>query len=163
MRKAIAIDFDGCLCENKWPDIGEPNWPVINQAKAEQQAGAGLILWTCRAGERLADAVQFCKSCGLEFDAVNDNLPERTAAYGANPRKVNADEYWDDKAVRMPVSDPMLDQPLALDELREVDGEPLWIVEPATGLSYWVIARAAEKGVDIIRFEDTDDLGAYSV
>lgn len=43
MRKAIAIDFDGCLCTDVFPDIGEPNWPVIYTAKAEQQAGAGLI------------------------------------------------------------------------------------------------------------------------
>lgn len=44
MRKAIAIDFDGCLCTDEFPAVGEPNWPVIYRAKAEQRAGAGLIL-----------------------------------------------------------------------------------------------------------------------
>lgn len=101
MRKAIAIDFDGCLCEPAWPNIGEPHWNVIQYAKEEQGKGAGLILWTCRVGDRLKEAVDACAGWGLIFDAVNDNLPERIAAYGANPRKVNADEYWDDKAVIM--------------------------------------------------------------
>ena len=53
MRKAIAIDFDGCLCTEAFPEIGEPNWPVIQRAKQEQQAGAGLILWTVREGRLL--------------------------------------------------------------------------------------------------------------
>ena len=50
-KRAIAIDFDGTLCENNYPDIGEPNWNVIYQAIQEQKHGAGLILWTCREGK----------------------------------------------------------------------------------------------------------------
>ena len=34
LRKAIAIDFDGCLCTDAFPAIGEPNWPVIKRAQA---------------------------------------------------------------------------------------------------------------------------------
>lgn len=98
-RRAIAIDFDGCLCKNMWPNIGLPNFDAINAAIRAKQEGAALILWTCRVGEKLENAIQFCKNYGLEFDAVNDNLPERVALYDANPRKVNADEYWDDLSV----------------------------------------------------------------
>lgn len=29
LPKAIAIDFDGCLCANAYPDIGAPNWEII--------------------------------------------------------------------------------------------------------------------------------------
>ena len=25
----IAVDFDGTLCENKYPDIGEPNMDLL--------------------------------------------------------------------------------------------------------------------------------------
>lgn len=99
LRKVIAIDFDGCLCKNMWPNIGLPNFDAINAAIRAKQEGAALILWTCRVGEKLENAIQFCKNYGLEFDAVNDNLPERVAFYNANPRKVNADEYWDDLSV----------------------------------------------------------------
>ena len=42
MQKAIAIDFDGCLCENKYPKIGKPFFVVIEAAKEEQSKGAGL-------------------------------------------------------------------------------------------------------------------------
>lgn len=27
--KIIAVDFDGTLCENKWPEIGEANEDMI--------------------------------------------------------------------------------------------------------------------------------------
>lgn len=99
MRRAIAIDFDGCICQSKYPEIGEPNWHVIEEAKKEQAAGAGLILWTCRAGKELDAAIAACKEWGLNFDAVNQSLPEWIEAWGSDSRKVGADEYWDDKAV----------------------------------------------------------------
>lgn len=99
MRKAIAIDFDGCICTNAYPDIGAPNWSVINKACAEHAAGAGLILWTCREGELLRQAVDACTKWGLHFDAVNNSLPSWIAAFGNHPRKIGATEYWDDRAV----------------------------------------------------------------
>ena len=39
---AIAIDFDGILCQNAYPDIGDPNWDTIHQALKEQSNGAKL-------------------------------------------------------------------------------------------------------------------------
>jgi len=124
MRKAIAIDFDGCLCTDTYPEIGEPNWPVIRRARAEQRAGAGLILWTCREDQLLLDAIAACGGWGLTFDAVNESLPDWIEEFKTRPRKVGASEYWDDKAVQMPLpSNP----PLTLDELREMSGEPVWV------------------------------------
>ena len=73
---AIAIDFDGILCQNAYPDIGDPNWDTIHQALKEQSNGAKLILWTCREGRSLERAVAACAGWGLTFDAVNENLPE---------------------------------------------------------------------------------------
>ena len=97
-KRAIAIDFDGTLCENNYPDIGEPNWNVIYQAIQEQKHGAGLILWTCREGKLLYDAMEACFDWGIQFDAINDSLPEWKEHFGTSPRKIGADEYWDDKA-----------------------------------------------------------------
>lgn len=99
--KAIAIDFDGCLCDNAYPAIGAPHWGVIARAKMEQEAGAGLILWTCREGQLLQEAVAACESWGLHFDAINESLPSWIAAFNNAPRKVGASEYWDDRAVPM--------------------------------------------------------------
>ena len=97
----IAVDFDGCLCENKWPDIGKPRWGVIQELKRRAAGGDKLILWTCREGNMLQAAILWCLNRGLKFDAINDNLPENKEKYGNNCRKVWADEYWDDKSVAL--------------------------------------------------------------
>lgn len=99
MRRTIAVDFDGCICESKWPEIGEPRQEVINELIRAQAEGSRLILWTCREGELLDAAIMWCLNRGLRFDAVNDNLDENKRLFGNNCRKVWADEYWDDKSV----------------------------------------------------------------
>lgn len=81
-RRIIAVDFDGCLCDSYWPELGEPIPEVLAEIKHRQRAGCRIILWTCRCGEQLAAAVDWCAAHGLHFDAVNDNLPEVKAAYG---------------------------------------------------------------------------------
>lgn len=136
MRKAIAIDFDGCLCDWAWPEIGAPHMNIVQAAIREKRNGAALILWTCRVGERLGEAVKFCADLGLTFDAVNANLPERIAAYQADCRKVSADEYWDDRAVLMP-ADPAV----------KADGMPL--VE--------IISSLEDQACDRDSFVDKDD------
>lgn len=105
-RRTIAIDFDGTLCTNEWPRIGRPDYAVIRRALAERAAGAALILWTCREGKLLDEAVAACRSRGLTFDAVNDSTAEWKAHYGNNPRKIGANEYWDDKSVRVMAHKP---------------------------------------------------------
>lgn len=91
-----AIDFDGTLCRNKWPDIGEPNTELIEYLIRKQKEGATLILWTMREGALLNRAVEWCAMHGLRFDAVNDNPKSRQEYFGNNPRKVYADVYIDD-------------------------------------------------------------------
>ncbi len=99
MQKIIAVDFDGCLCVNKYPDIGAENELAISALLQKRAAGYKLILWTCRAGERLNEAVRWCRERGLDFDEVNENIPEITESFGGDCRKVYATEYWDDRAV----------------------------------------------------------------
>lgn len=96
--KIIAVDFDGTLCTDCYPDIGSPNHKLIGYLQVEQCTGAKLILWTCRAGELLDAAVTWCKNEGLTFDAVNENLPEIIEAFGSDTRKIFANEYIDDLA-----------------------------------------------------------------
>ena len=71
--------------------------PLINYLKKWKSDGNKLILWTCRIGEALSNAVAWCQEHGLEFDAVNDNLPEIIEYYGSNSRKVTCDWYIDDR------------------------------------------------------------------
>ena len=57
----IAVDFDGTLCYSNWPELGEPNKPLIEYLRAQQKSGNKLILWTCRAGVHIAAYVgRFC-------------------------------------------------------------------------------------------------------
>ena len=93
-----AFDFDGTLCKDKFPNIGPIREHAMKQAKAIKADGNILILWTCRCGERLQEAIDFCKSHGLEFDYVNENVPENIEKYGNDCRKIYADYYIDDKA-----------------------------------------------------------------
>ena len=98
MKRAIAVDFDGTLCENAWPKIGEPNTVLIDQLIEEQKKGAVIILWTCRARRMLKDAVSWAEKQGLVFDYVNRNVPERIRAFKNDSRKISADVYVDDRA-----------------------------------------------------------------
>lgn len=94
----IAVDFDGTLVENKYPQIGMANPFIVKSVlKLKEYYGGCIcfILWTCRSGEDLNNAVDFCKKCNLPFDYYNEN-PE----FGEG-RKIYADEYWDDKAVKV--------------------------------------------------------------
>lgn len=93
----IAVDFDGTLCKDAYPNIGEPNKPLIRYLLDEQKRGSKLILWTCRCGKYLDEAVSWCLKHGLKFDAVNDNIPEATEFFGSNSQKVFAHVYIDDK------------------------------------------------------------------
>ena len=95
--RVIAVDFDGTLCINVYPNIGEPNEILIRYLLDEQKRGSKLILWTCRCGKYLDEAVAWCLKHGLKFDAVNDNIPEATEFFGSNSRKVFAHVYIDDK------------------------------------------------------------------
>jgi hypothetical protein len=100
-RPIIAVDFDGTLCEAQWPGIGAPIWPMIRYIKARKEEGARLILWTCRCGDELQEAVDWARAHGIEFEAVNANLPDMIALFEGDSRKIFAHEYIDDKAVNV--------------------------------------------------------------
>lgn len=109
-NQIIAVDFDKTLSYAKWPEVGEPNTNLFRYLKEQKAAGARIILNSCRTGEALEKAVQFCKDNGLEFDCVNENLPELIKAYGEDSRKISAVYYIDDKAISV----AMLNKELAV-------------------------------------------------
>ena len=95
----LAVDFDGTLSLGTWPDVGPANEKLFRFLKKRKDEGDKLILWSCRVGKPLEDAVAWCRENDLEFDAVNDNLPEVIEIYGTNSRKISCDYYIDDKAL----------------------------------------------------------------
>ena len=101
-RKYIyAVDFDGTLITgNKWPDIdGQFNTHLANILIHERARGNKVILWTNRHGEALEDALWLCDLYNLQFDAVNENIPETIRFYGSDPRKITYDYLIDDRAI----------------------------------------------------------------
>ena len=72
----IAIDFDGTIVEDAYPNIGKPMIFAFETMKKLQSEGHRLILWTYRTDKKLQEAVDFCKQQGLEFYAINKSYPE---------------------------------------------------------------------------------------
>lgn len=97
----VAVDFDGTIVEDKFPAIGEVRKDIIDLIKIAQQKGSKVILWTCRDGLNLREAVSFCNDLGIHFDAVNKNIEEVISLYNNDTRKIFANEYWDDKGVSL--------------------------------------------------------------
>lgn len=98
-NKVIAVDFDGTLCSDRYPAIGIENIALIETLKSLRNNGCKLILWTCRKSIYLDAAIHWCQDFELEFDAINENLPEYIELFGGDSRKIYADVYIDDKAV----------------------------------------------------------------
>lgn len=94
----IAVDFDGTIVEHKYPQIGAEIPFAIESLFSLQKEGHQLILWTYRTGELLDEAIEYCKSKGLEFYAINKNYPEEVFDENIS-RKIYADIYVDDRNI----------------------------------------------------------------
>lgn len=122
----IAVDFDGVLCKDEFPDIGSPNYEVINLVHQLIDQGHEVILWTSRFDRLLDEAVEWCKLHGLQFTGVNCNAPSNLKKYGTDPRKIFADVYIDDRDCQCYNlgKDTTMGQSSIIDELRK--GVELW-------------------------------------
>lgn len=102
----VAVDFDGTICADAFPEVGAPNRAVIDYVKRLAADGSKIILYTSREnGTRklLDEAVAFCKEQGILLYAVNENPgnphAEKIGLKPSDGRKVYADLYIDDKAI----------------------------------------------------------------
>lgn len=94
----IAVDFDGTIVEHRYPSIGKECPFAIETLRKLTEDGHRLILWTVREGQYLDDAVEFCRSKGLEFYAVNRDYPEEDKdCNNSYTRKIKADLWIDDR------------------------------------------------------------------
>lgn len=76
-----CVDFDGTLCID-----GKPNYGLFATMRGLQMQGNAVVLFTSRTGQRLKEAVIFCRNNGLVFQNVIGGKPI-------------ADFYIDDKAI----------------------------------------------------------------
>ena len=92
----LAVDFDGTLYDGSQANVG-----LINRLKVSQKQGDIVILWTCRDGKRLTEALTTLARYGFKPNLVNQNAPQTIMALGYDPRKILADVYIDDKAIKV--------------------------------------------------------------
>lgn len=97
----IAIDFDGTIHDGTGFNIGNPLPGAIPTIQRLRKRGHKIIIWTCRSGKQLDEAVHWLLRHSVPYDAVNANLPERIKAFRGDTRKVSADLYVDDKGLGM--------------------------------------------------------------
>lgn len=95
-KKIIAVDFDGTIIKNRYPLIENPDNDMIDFIKRNRKKYI-WILWTCRTGEKLEEAVNYLLvEHGLRFDYINENAKENLLEWGTDTRKIYADYYIDD-------------------------------------------------------------------
>jgi hypothetical protein len=100
----IAVDFDGTIVKDRWPEIGPFRWGAKWCLKWLQKRGHILILWTCREDwygpkpNLLHNAYNFLIEQGIFIPYKNANSIDKVRIYGGDCRKISADWYIDDKA-----------------------------------------------------------------
>lgn len=96
----IAVDFDGTIVENRYPEIGAERPFAIDTLKMLIADKHRLILWSCREGELLDQALNWCRERGVEFYAANRDYPEETVENNPHfSRKLKADMFIDDRSL----------------------------------------------------------------
>ena len=118
----IAVDFDGTIVEQRFPDVG----PIVPYAMSTmhriQDAGHRIILWTCRTGDNLKDAVNLLNDHGIRLHGINANAYDDE--YGTGGIKAWAHLYIDDMALGAPLSSSLHQERWFIDWQRvEVDLE----------------------------------------
>lgn len=94
----VAVDFDNTICyTTKYPNIDKPIPYAFDVLRVlMNDPYTILILWTCREGEYLQQALDFCELYGIKFDYINENCKRNLDLYVVDCRKVSADIYIDD-------------------------------------------------------------------
>lgn len=93
----IAVDFDGTIVDDAYPKIGAAKIFAFETLIKLQSEGYRLILWTYRSGDKLKEAVDFCKKNGLEFYAINSSFEGEVFHEEMQSRKIDADYFIDDR------------------------------------------------------------------
>lgn len=93
----IAIDFDGVIVTDCFPEIGTPLIDMPGVMNRLYNKGHILIINTCRSGKYAGEAKTALHEMNIPYHYFNENCPKRTAEYGQDCRKISADLYIDDK------------------------------------------------------------------
>ena len=95
----ISIDYDDTIVDADYPNSGAIKpfaKEVINRLYDQ---GHYILIWTCRANDRLDVAKSYLDECGVKYHTINENLPHIIEQYNGDTRKQSADVYIDDKSL----------------------------------------------------------------
>jgi hypothetical protein len=92
----IAIDFDGTIVEQKFPEIGKLLPGAVKAIRQLKEDGHKIIIWSCRSlKEHIDEAKYFLNYYEIPFDAFNRSIKGATKI--ETFPKVYADVYIDDR------------------------------------------------------------------
>ena len=98
MGKIIAIDFDDTITNpSPYPIMGTIRQDAKIYIEKLYNDGHHLILWTCRSGKYIEEAISALKDNDMlkYFEGINTDFKSRTIY----SRKICADYYIDDRAL----------------------------------------------------------------
>jgi hypothetical protein len=100
----IAIDFDGTIVEDRFPEIGDLKPGAVEAINQLYADGYTIIIWTCRTGINKARAVEFLAKAGIKWHYFNESSIANLKLHNFNDtRKVYADLYIDDRGLYRPM------------------------------------------------------------
>jgi hypothetical protein len=91
--QVVAVDLDGTVLNDEYPNIGKPIDGMREELEALRQCGWKIVIWTVRDND--AEVSSKLKEYGIPFDHINENPwgPPKQS------RKIYADVYLDDRAL----------------------------------------------------------------
>ena len=98
----IAVDFDGTLVKDQFPDLGTPFAEGINTVNAMIEKGYEIVIWTAR--QDLDHVIVHLKQHGLNTDKVkiNAHADYMLSRYDSQGIKIGASIYIDDRGYGAP-------------------------------------------------------------
>jgi histidinol phosphatase-like enzyme len=99
MNKRIALDFDGTIVEENYPNIGELRAEAKYYINKLYDDGFTIIINTCRSGVFAENAKNFLIKNKIRFHYFNENDPVLIKQYSSDCRKISADVYIDDRCL----------------------------------------------------------------
>ena len=102
----IAFDFDGTITKKSaYPEVGEIDPVMIALIKEVQSRRHKALLWTCREGDTLKEAIVALQEHGVTMNGVNEN----TYVSFNKGRKMYAKYLFDDTALGYGYAKGLLD------------------------------------------------------
>lgn len=100
MKKLIlAIDFDGTVATDSFPEVGTLRKDADVIIRKLYEDGHDIIINTCRTGKYEGLAEYFLIENNIPYHFINSNLPRVIDTYKQDCRKISADFYIDNRNI----------------------------------------------------------------